>query len=210
VSRAHTRKPRVYVSPLRAEQAEQTRLRIIQAYGDEVCSGDDRDLTVHQVAARAGVSVPTLYRHFASLDALGDAFWAFVEPQFGTFDAIRDADDLPPFTERLFGQFAEKAALVKALHESRSGRRLRKRSVGRRNEAFQRVLAPLTKRMPEREALAATAVCKVLSSARVWELLHEDWGLDAGEAGRAAAWAMRVIIRELRRNPNSLKHGRGE
>src|SRR6266481_5195773 len=80
---------RAYVSPLRAEQAAQTRLRIIQAYGDEVCTGGSDDITVQQVAARAGVSVPTLYRHFPSLDTLGDAYWEWVEPQFATFADIQ-------------------------------------------------------------------------------------------------------------------------
>src|SRR5438045_1736251 len=89
------RRVRRYASPLRAEQAEQTRLRIIQAYGDEVCSGDDSDITVQQVAARARVSVPTLYRNFASLEVLGDAYWSWVEPQLGAFEAIKGPDDLP-------------------------------------------------------------------------------------------------------------------
>jgi AcrR family transcriptional regulator len=200
---------RAYVSPLRAEQAAQTRLRIIQAYGDEVCSGGSDDVTVQQVAARAGVSVPTLYRNFPSLDTLGDAYWAWVEPQLGTFANIEGADDLPPFTERLFEQFAEHPSLIQAMLVSRSGRRLRDRSVHRRNQVFQHALAPLTRRMPERDARAVTAICKVLSSGHVWQLMRKDWGLDGPEAGRAVAWAMRVLIDALRKNPNPLKQEKG-
>jgi AcrR family transcriptional regulator len=200
---------RAYVSPLRAEQAAQTRLRIIQAYGDEVCSGAREEVTVQQVAARAGVSVPTLYRNFPSLDTLGDAYWAWVEPQLGTFSTIENADDLPVFAERLFGQFAERPALIRAMLESRSGRRLRDRSVHRRNQVFQRALAPLTRRMPERDAQAVTAVLKIASSGYVWHLMRNDWGLDGPEAGRAVAWAMRVLIDALRKHPNPLRREKG-
>jgi AcrR family transcriptional regulator len=200
---------RVYVSPLRAEQAEQTRLRIIQAYGDEVCSGASDEVTVQQVAARAGVSVPTLYRNFPSLDALGDAYWAWVEPQLGTFAKIESADDLPPFAQGLFEQLAAREAMVRAMLVSRSGRRLRDRSVQRRNQAFQRALAPLTRRMSERDARAVTAMCKILSSGHVWLLMRDDWGLDASEAGRVVEWAMRVLIDAIRKNPNPLKREKG-
>jgi AcrR family transcriptional regulator len=208
-SNGRRQRARAYVSPLRAEQAEQTRLRIIQAYGDEVCSGASDDVTVQQVAARAGVSVPTLYRNFPSLDVLGDAYWAWVEPQLGTFAKIESADDLPLFAERLFGRFAERPALIQAMLESRSGRRLRDRGVHRRNQVFQRALAPLTRRMPERDALAVTAILKILSSGYVWHLMRNDWGLDGPEAGRAVAWAMSVLIETVRRNPNPLKREKG-
>jgi AcrR family transcriptional regulator len=207
---------RAYASPLRVEQAAQTRLRIIQAYGDQIvqtygdpASNNGGDITVQQVAARAGVSVPTLYRNFPSLDALGDAFWTWVEPQLGTLASIESADDLAPFTERLFEQFAEHQSLIRAMLASRPGLRIRERSVQRRNQVFQRALAPLTRRMPERDARAVTAVCKVLSSGHVWQLMHEDWGLAGAEAGRTVAWAMRVLIDALRKDPNPLKQEKG-
>jgi|SRR6185503_4357218 AcrR family transcriptional regulator len=200
---------RAYVSPLRVEQAAQTRLRIIQAYGDELCGGEREEVTVQQVAARAGVSVPTLYRNFPSLEVLGDAYWAWVEPQLATFATIESADDLPLFAQRLFEQFDAHEPLIRAMLVSRSGRRLRHRSVQRRNQGFQRALAPLTRRMPEREALSVAAICKVVSSGYVWHLMRDDWGLDGSEAGRAVAWALRVLIDAIRKNPRPLKREKG-
>ena len=35
--------------------------------------------------------------------------------------------------------------------------------------------------------------------------MRDQSGLDGGEAGRAAAWAVRVLTDELRRNPASIK-----
>ena len=64
---------RTYSSPLRAEQAEQTRARIVQAAVDLLAEGDAGDLAMPDVAARAGVSVRTVYRSFATKDELLDA-----------------------------------------------------------------------------------------------------------------------------------------
>ncbi len=197
-------KVRTYASPLRVEQAEQTRRRILQAYGEEICSGEDREITVRQVAARAGVSVPTLYRNFASLEALGEAYWSWIEPQFGALAGIESADDVPLYTERLFTRFADLAPLMRVLMTTRSGRQLRARTVQQRNRAAQQALAPLTQGMSERDALAVTAMCKAISSGAVWQILHDDWGLSGPEAGRAAAWALRTLISSLRTDPNLL------
>lgn len=207
---AHTRKrARVYTSPLRAEQAEQTRLRIVQAYGDEICACENGDVTVQQVAARAGVSVPTLYRNFTNLDELGDAFWAWIEPQFGVLAEVKTADDLPAFVEGLHRQFGARAPLIRAMALTAPGRRLRMRTLPRRNQMVQNVLAPLTKQMQERDARAVAAVCKVLGSGQVWQMMHEEWGLDSEETARAAAWAVRALIDSLRKNPNPLKQEKG-
>lgn len=194
---------RTYSSPLREEQAEQTRLRIMQAYGDEICQGDQGEITMRQVAERAKVAVPTLYRNFTSIDELSDAYWAWFEPKLGAFADIAEADDLPGFTAGLFERFSAFASQLKALNESRAGRRTRNRSVPRRNQIFRQKLAPVVKGMSEREALGATAVCKVLSSGFVWQILTEEWGLDGKEAGQAVAWAMRTLIQTLRQNPKT-------
>lgn len=202
------RRRQAYVSPLRAEQAADTRLRILRAFGDEV-QRDQDDITVQQVAARAGVSVPTLYRHFPSLDDLGDAYWAWVEPQLGTFARVERPDDLPRFTRQLFEGFAANQPLITAMLASRSGRRLRDRTIEGRNDAFRRAMAPLTRRMPEREARAVTALMKILSSGAVWELMRKDWGLDGVEAGHVVSWAMQVLIDSLRTHPRPLKQEKG-
>ena len=207
-SRRPRRSARSYASPLRAEQAAETRRRIIQAYGDEVCGLTDGELTVQNVAARAGVSVPTVYRNFASLDVLGDAFWDTMESQLGSLDAIKSADDLAPYTERLFKLF-EGLPVLRAMLWTRAGRRLRNRTVRRRNETFARVLAPLTRRMPEREARAVTAMLKVISSGHTWDLLHSDWGLSGAEAGQAASWALGTLVDALRKNPTPFTARKG-
>src|SRR5688572_1155649 len=56
---------RTYRSELRAEQAEETRGRILDAAGRVMATGV-ASLSVPAVAREAGVSVPTVYRHFGT------------------------------------------------------------------------------------------------------------------------------------------------
>src|SRR5439155_3179158 len=58
-------KSRKYGSPLRAQQAEETRERILDATGRVMAEGL-AFVSIPQVAREAGVSVPTVYRHFAT------------------------------------------------------------------------------------------------------------------------------------------------
>src|SRR5262245_31465256 len=195
-------KGRAYRSPLRAEQAEQTRVRILQAFGDEVCSCGNGDVNLRQVAARAGVSAPTLYRNFSSLDELADAFWQWMEPKFGFLSEVERPEDLPAFVERLFGRFSELEALVTAMLLTQPGRKIRQRSWAKRKVALVQALSSLTRHMPEADAEAVAGVIKVLVSGNTWYQLRRDWGLDGAAAGRVTAWALRTLIGELRRNPN--------
>jgi AcrR family transcriptional regulator len=57
--------PRPYRSELRAEQAEGTRERILDAAGRVMATGV-ASLSIPAVAREAGVSVPTVYRHFGT------------------------------------------------------------------------------------------------------------------------------------------------
>src|SRR5687767_2132893 len=55
---------RSYVSPVRDEQTERTRQRIVSAVVEAVATGGAANLTVSDVARRAAVSPATVYRYF--------------------------------------------------------------------------------------------------------------------------------------------------
>src|SRR5918994_2491719 len=65
MTRISNSKARTYRSELRAEQAEETRSRILDAALRVMTTGLAR-LSVPAVAREAGVSVPTVYRHFGT------------------------------------------------------------------------------------------------------------------------------------------------
>lgn len=64
---------RPYVQRARADAKAQTRERILRAVVDHAEETFDLDPTLDVIAARAGVSVQTILRHFGSRDGLFDA-----------------------------------------------------------------------------------------------------------------------------------------
>ena len=73
---------RRYESPLRAAQRESTRQAIVAAAHALLKTAPD-ELTVAAIAARAGVSVPTVNRHFPSRQALLEGIVAHLDAETG-------------------------------------------------------------------------------------------------------------------------------
>ena len=77
MTRITNRRGRKYSSQLRAEQAEETRARILDATVPVMARGI-ASLSIPAVAREAGVSVPTVYRHFATKQDLIEAIYPHV------------------------------------------------------------------------------------------------------------------------------------
>src|SRR4029453_11333803 len=81
-----TSERRKYDSPVRRQQAAETRERILAA-GSELVHGfprwDWRELTVRAVAQRAGVNERTVYRHFSSERELHEAVIRRLQEEVG-------------------------------------------------------------------------------------------------------------------------------
>jgi hypothetical protein len=95
--------------------------------------------------------------------------------------------------------------VVKAMLNSKAARTVRERTRRRRQRQFERAMSELTDGFEPKERLRALAVVYLLVSAPAWQAMCDQWGLDGSEAGEAAAWALRVLVDELRRNPESIK-----
>ncbi len=68
---------RYYRSELRAQQAEDTRARILDA-ALRVMADGFASVSIPNVAREAGVSVPTVYRHFKTKQDLLDALYPYL------------------------------------------------------------------------------------------------------------------------------------
>ena len=199
--------PRVYESPLRVEQMEQTRLRILQAVTELLADPTTEEVTIPLVARRARVSLRTVYRHFPAREALFDAWaeWVDERLRIHLHSYPEKADRLPAFALELYRSYDESEPLVKAMLNSKAARAVRERTRRRRQRQFERAMSELTEELGPRERHRAIAVLYLLVSAPAWRAMREQWGLDGEEAGKAAAWAVRVLTNELRRNPASIK-----
>jgi AcrR family transcriptional regulator len=198
---------RAYESPLRAEQMEQTRLRILEAVTQLV--GDDRaeELTIPRVAKRARVSIRTVYRHFPTREALFDAWGDWIEQslELPLHSYPETLDEIRELAPRLYRVYDETAPLVRAMLSGRAARDVRQRTRRRRQKAFERALNEATAGLDAQERRRVTAVLYLLNSAPAWQAMREQWDLDGAEAGEAAAWAVRVLVDELIRNPESIR-----
>src|SRR5438477_10604821 len=85
---------RAYDNALRREQAERTRRRILEAVRDLLIASPS-SISIPEIAARAGVSEPTVYRHFPNRDALFDAASEVVAEHLGAPPLPDQADDIP-------------------------------------------------------------------------------------------------------------------
>jgi hypothetical protein len=63
----------------------------------------------------------------------------------------------------------------------------------------------VTARLDPLDARRACAVVRVLMNSGAWEMMRVNWNLTGEQAGEAVAWAIRILVEELRRNPNSMK-----
>src|SRR6266511_4254163 len=88
------RPTRAYDNELRAEQAEGTRRKILDALVRTMGRGV-AGLSIPAVAREAGVSVPTVYRHFKSKAALVAALSPYLFGRAGLMDsALMESADL--------------------------------------------------------------------------------------------------------------------
>ncbi len=189
----HSTRP--YRSELRAEQTEETRGRILDAAGRVMATGV-ASLSVPAVAREAGVSVPTVYRHFgtkaelvaelfphaarrAGLDGLPDPSTvgdvrSFVRAVFERLDALDDVSR---------AAFASPIA-DKVRHATMPSRIERVRAIGRSVEP------PLAKADLDR----ITRILVILissSSLRTW---RDHLGASPEQAADDIDWILRAAI----------------
>jgi AcrR family transcriptional regulator len=113
---------------IRAENAERTRVRILDAVVDLVGSRGDCDFTMPEVAAASGVSLRTLYRYFPSRDHIVDAVAAVGDRVAASNLPAAEFDlvDLRAWLEEAWRALLDQEALIRAQHTSPGGAAIRR------------------------------------------------------------------------------------
>jgi AcrR family transcriptional regulator len=196
-----------YDSPLRREQAEQTRARIVEAARQLVVSGVE-GLTMQQVASEAGVALRTVFRHFPTRDDLLDAVWLSMNRQLGDTPDLEGMDELMAFVPELFGRYEAVEGQIRGAMFARTFEAARQRiGSDRARKMRQAVAAQFQGGDPRGRAMAASAAY-TLTVPLVSIVLKEAYGLSSPEAARAAAWAIRTLAKAYAENPDALKEAR--
>ena len=184
---------RRYSSPLRAEQAEQTRVRIVQAAVDLLSEGDAGDLSMPDVAERAGVSVRTVYRSFANRDELLDGVIAWINDRMGEVAVPRPDTRaaLETTTAGAVDVIFQLESLYRALLATPAGRASHQRQ-GRR-EAIFTAYAEEMQGLDEAAASRLGAALHLMASSNGALFMKDYWDLSPEDIGRVMQWAIRVL-----------------
>ena len=187
---------RTYDSPVRRQQAEATRERIIAA-GAELLHGfavwNWRALTVRAVAERAGVNERTVYRHFANERELRDAVLERLERDSGIALDDLQLEDIQDHTRRLLEFVSTYPMESRTPHDETL-----RRAAQRVRDSLQGAVAPATERWSEEDRKVAAGVIDVLWSVASYERLVVDWGIESEDAIRGITWALGLVEEAIR------------
>jgi AcrR family transcriptional regulator len=186
---------RTYRSQLRAEHAEETRARILDATG-RVMAGGLAFVSIPQVAREAGVSIPTVYRHFPTKHDLLAAVYPHAVRQAGLDELVipRSMDELRAGLPAYFKRTDSFGDLARAAMASPASDEVRRLNMPDRVALFRRLadsLEPSPSRK-DRDRIARLLVVLTASSAlRLW---RDQLGSSVEEAADDVDWAICAVI----------------
>lgn len=191
---------RSYRSPLRAEQAAATRARVLDAAIELLQDADSGDVAIPDVAERAGVSVRTAYRVFATREDLLEGVLAELSARFEAFAGTMPTtlDEYVASSERAVRAVYEVEPLFRALFATPSGRELHRGTAPQRREAIDAMLTGELAELTPQQRRRFIAIAHLLSSSRSVLLLKDYHDLDADDAVAAVRWALETLVEAVR------------
>ena len=193
-----TEAARSYRSPLREAQAQRTRALVLDAFTALLADRRADDITTKEIAERAGVSQPTVYRHFpdraALLQGLADRVDELMGPSIPTGATL---DDIASRVEAVFAEFELHREAVRAETLLNAD----PRSYGELTSRTSQELVELVAHAfpdDERRQVAIAGLLRCLGSSQSWLRMREEFGVAGTESGPLFRWAIETLLRELR------------
>jgi AcrR family transcriptional regulator len=186
---------RAYRSELRADQAAATRERIIDATVRVMARGL-ADVTMPAVAREAGVSVPTVYRHFATKRDLLAALQPDLQQRTGIdrIAAPTSIDGLRSTLEALIGGMEGLDDVTRAAHASPAAEQVRRVHAPSRFKLVRTHVDGIARHLSEadRDRIARLLVIMTASPAlRMW---RDDFGASVEEVAGEIDRTVRAAI----------------
>lgn len=194
---------RIYVSKLRAEQAEATRLRVIEAVA-AVLGRNLSEFTVPNVAAEAGVSLATVQRLFPTkrdlLEGLARHHAAMIGSAYGS-DRPWELDDFLAKLPQIFVRTATIPPALRSAVTSETFQQYRRERRGSRLRPVEAALKPYQGAFRDGELRHMRDLVTVLTSSAGLFGFTDLTGSTPEEAAATVAWTIRRLLRFDERTP---------
>lgn len=190
---------RPYQSELRAQQAEETRRRILDAALRVMSTGLAR-LSVPAVAREAGVSVPTVYRHFETKADLLAQMYPHAARRAG-LDRVPDPStvgDVKSAVRALIERLDALDDVSRAAFASPIADEVRHATMPSRVARIRRLGDSIEPPLPSADLDRITRLLVVLisqSSLRTW---RDHLGVSADQAAEDVDWILRAVVAAAR------------
>ena len=179
---------RTYDNRRRQERAAATRDRIVDAAAELVAESGSLDIAMADVATRAGVSLPTVFRHVPSK---GDLFGALAGRAFRHVSeglAPSTPEELAAGVAQVYERSEAQEPLVRWLLASPLGATTPRPHRSERIGMIRTALAATAGSDEDAQHIERTAL--LLSSPMAWLYWRDYLGLSAREAAETAGWAI--------------------
>lgn len=190
---------RSYTSPLRSNQKENTRERILHTVAEIISEGRILDFSVKDVAVRAGISYGTVYRHFPTRESFLEALYEVATEIMAQSSPFmpQSLDDIPSMAGKTFGIFEKRATLVQAFSVALLTNNVQPKSRNQRDKKIQEMVTESTPHLPVEVSRQKAAIISHLYSSLSWVTLKQRYGLSSEETVEALNWALQTLIKDI-------------
>jgi AcrR family transcriptional regulator len=195
MTRIGPRPTRAYRNELREEQAEETRARILDATMRVIATGL-ATLSVPAVAREAGVSVPTIYRHFRTKRELLAAVYPHAARKAGldTIADPRSLDELRPMIRALLERLDDLDDVSRAAMASPGAAEVRHATMPIRYQRLRRIADSIEPKLGKSDRDRITRLLAVVTASSSLRMWRDHLGLSVDEVAKEVDWIVRAAI----------------
>lgn len=194
--RSGTPSKRAYRSTVRAEHAAHTRQRILDA-AIRLFGRDPDELTMADLAREAAVAIPTVYRHFRTLDEVLEAVTEHANRRLlAGVPPMQDRATLAPALRTLFANLAALGPEIVGLMHTGRGRQMRRARLPERRAHVAGLFAAELAALPPKERAYLADWLAVLLSTAMARIFDDYLGLDADGAAARVVWLVDLLGRD--------------
>ena len=190
-----TNKTREYRSELRGRQAEDTRSRILDAVGRTIADGF-AGVSIPNVAREAGVSVPTVYRHFKTKQDLLDAIYPHALRRSG-LSAPAVPKTLAEIRQGVIdhiGHLGSFDDLSRAAMASPASEEVRARGIPLRLAALRPIVESIEPPLSKADRDRILRLIVVLTQSSALRMLHDHLGQSPEQVADDVDWFVRAAV----------------